>query len=858
MRQTLARVAALALLAVALLARADVELSGFFHTGDEDNKTEFTPLDPVECNKYRSNPSTFDLTEAATITGVTLHNAIDLQNAVITVDIDGVQRSAVSCTACDLCEGTTSCGDVTIDLLPDVSLSAGVHTLAVIDPSGSSSNCLSSNDFGWSKMTLLSTATSTSVMLNQRRHIGDSIDSDDDYDTNDNANPFYPDSIDAAAVTQAFTLSTARRLTEVSLYKLRDLDVNDAGIEVDGTFLGNLADTDDPYEDNPTTVSTGFLLASGTHTVTVQTGNLAVTSLDDFSWDDIILRFAATTAAGTAGFFNAVDVGGNVLTGAIQTKIAGGAFTLDLYALDGFGAGQNTTYAGAATVEVLNASNSSGTTDAYGCNSSWSSAQSLGSVIFVGGKAQVSGTFLNAGLQEARIRVTDSATSASGCSIDNFAIRPASLSVAPSHATESTAGTTTALTNAATSGLPRHRAGAPFTIVATGVTAGGTAVSSYDGSPTAATPVVLAPATVAGSLTLGSWGAASGGARRTDTVTYSEVGAVTIALEDTSWANVDADDSAAAQRTVTGSVSTGRFVPDHFKVTDGTLSPACAADGFSYLGSALTWATAAVTLTAENALATPTTTQNYAGALETLPDTLAQPTYAAYDDPALAGTPTLNTTGIAVPTIGAASAGVATLTLPSLAFTRSLVAAFSAEIAVTLPTFADGDDIAPSESPIVIGSATAGGGIAFTGGAKSQRFGRLYFEPRYGSERLPMDVPLRAEYFDGVSFMPNTADAFCTTLTTGNVTLAALGGQTHVVNANGNGRWTVTLSAPNVSGQAGLSIDVAAPGATVPYPLLSADADGNGTYAEDPATTVTFGLHTQDDKRIYQREVVGN
>ena len=124
---------------------------------------------------------------------------------------------------------------------------------------------------------------------------------------------------------------------------------------------------------------------------------------------------------------------------------------------------------------------------------------------------------------------------------------------------------------------------------------------------------------------------------------------------------------------------------------------------------------------------------------------------------------------------------------------------------------------------------------------------------------MPLDVPLRAEYFDGVTFVPNLADS-CTVLAASDITLVpAVAGQSKVLTAHGGGRWTVQLGAPLDDGQATLSIDLASPpvSPTVPYPLLTADTDANGTYAEDPTATVTFGLHTQDDKRIYSREVIG-
>jgi hypothetical protein len=857
-----ARVAALLLLLVAApAARADVVLTGNHHTGDCDDAggscTGFTPLDPVSRNQMFNYPVNFTLTTTTTIDKVRLDGAVDLDGKFqVYIVARGTSPGSTSSHF-----GTLS--GSTFDLSPDLVLGPGEY---VILPDGGCSESNAGtffyscpggkiNDFGYSSITLESAQSGTAVMLNQRRHLGDNNDGDDDYDFSGTVSTsngeFYPDAFEGATLDMSFSLGSNLRLTQLKFYRLRDVNTESPNnatapkVLVNGSQVGELTADGDPFT---LTLANSLLLTSGTHTLRVESGMLS-SQRDDFSWDDIVLIFASTTTSGTPGFFNAVDVGGAVLSGPITTKVAGGAFTLDLYALNGFGTGQDTSYAATATVEVLNAADNSGTVDVYGCRGSWTVAQSLGTVTFAGGTAQVSGTFLDAGLKEARIKVTDSTTGAAGCSIDNFAIRPASFNVAPSQGTETTAGTVTALTNAGTAGLPRHKAGQPFTIVATARSANGVAVSAYDGTPDA-TAVALAPATTSGTVTIGSWGAASNGVRQTDTARYSEAGPVTITLKDSNWASVDADDTAASQREFSGTVDAGRFIPDHFRVTEGSLAPACAAGGFSYLGDTLTWATPAVTLTAESA--SNTTTLNYEGALAKLPATLGAPAYAS-----LAGT--LDTAGLADPAVGTATAGVASITLPALSFVRALAGAFDAEIRVDLPAFTDDDDVAPAESPIVLGALTAGGGVAFSGGAKSQRFGRLYFVPAYGSERLPMAVTLRAEYFDGIVFLHNAADA-CTTLATGDVTLAGIGGQTHAVTAAGNGLWTVTLTAPNATGQASLSVDLASPPVTpaVAWPLLQADADGDGTYAEDPAGTATFGLYAQDQRWIYQREVVGN
>jgi hypothetical protein len=650
-------------------------------------------------------------------------------------------------------------------------------------------------------------------------------------------------------------------------------------VKIDGASIGAIPKTStsaplNPYEANPTTVSTSLLLAAGTHTVSIDAGNLGAGSIDDFSWDDLVLRFTGTAASGAPGFFNAVDVNDDVLLGQIETKIAGDAFTLDLYALTGLGTGQLTTHAGAATVELLNAASNSGVTDIYGCNADWSVVESLGTVNFTGGFTQVSGTFPTYGLKEARIKVTDSGTGAAGCSLDAFAIRPATLEVVASQLDEDSPGTASTLANAGSSGLPRHRAGTPFTITVTGKASGGATATNYDGTPMDWTETAIAPATIAGDLSISAWNNASGGSRSTDTAVYDEVGAVALAFTDTTWASVDADDTLPANRYIIGTANVGRFIPDHFLLTEGALTPACAAGAgdFSYLGSTLQWATA-TTLTARtyDNPSTPadesTTTLNYAGDdLSKLPGTLGQPAYAVYDDPAIAGTPTLSIAGLSAPTIGTAAAGVATVTLPALLFERALIGAFQAEIQVTLPAFTDSDGIAPDT--YTLGAASAGDGIAFagTGSPKLQRFGRLYFEPRYGSDRLPMDVPLRAEYFDGVSFAHNADDA-CTALSAADVTLgqiladgtyssAALGGQTHSVNGAGNGRWTVTLTAPLQSGRAHLEIPDSSNPSYV-HALLLDDADTDG-FDDNPQRVVYFGLHDQDEQWIYQRDATAD
>ena len=875
--------AALAL-AAAGTVRADVVLTGNHHTGDCDDAglgcVGFTPLDPVSRNQMFNYPVNFTLTTTTTIDKVQLEGAVDLDGRFQAyVELRGTNLGSASSRS-----GTQS--GSTFDFMPDLVLPPGEY---VILPDGGCSessggtffyNCPGGkvNDFGYSAVTLVSAQSGTTMMLNQRRHLGDNTDpsGDDDYDfsgtVSSSSNEFYPDAPDGTTIDISFTLDADLRLTQAKFYRLRDINnesptnATNPKVLVNGTLIGELTTEGDPF---PLTLANSLLLLAGSHTLRVESGSFSG-QRDDFSWDDIVLVFADVSASGTPGRFNAVDTGAGAVAGSITTKVAGGVFTLDLYALNGFGTGQDSSHAGLATVHLLDASDSSGTVDVYGCNSQWSEVQSLGTATFAAGYAALAGTFPNAGLKEARIRVTDSATGAQGCSIDNFAIRPANFLVEPSHDSEETAGLTAALTNTGDSGLPRHKAGRPFTIVATARSASGATVTNYDGTPVV-TPTAIAPATTHGALTV-AWSTVSPGVLRTDSASYSDVGPVTIRLEDATWAGVDSDDTLPGTSTFSGEVGAGRFIPDHFKVTPGELAPACAAgdDDFSYLGDTLNWASAAVTLTAVAYDSTPAddsdnpTALNYEGTLAKLPATVDAPAYAVYDDPAIAGIPALDTTGLADPVaVGAAAGGSATIGLPALSFVRALVGAFDAEIGIEFPAFADSDGVAPTGGQVVLGTDTAGGGVAFTDGAKSQRFGRLYFVPAYGSELRPLVVTLRAEYFDGVTFRHNADDA-CTVLGQSNIKLTAIDGtddgttQSHLLNSAGNGLWTVEVSAPNPTdqGTATLAMDPASPPAG--YAQLLADTDNDGTYAEDPTGIATFGLYAQQERWIHQREVVGD
>lgn len=876
------RCALLLLVLAALPAAADIALPGAQHIGNDDTKGDasalFVPTDPVGRPDELAFPSRFHLSQGATITAVRLTGAIGLDGDV-DVWIDGVNRTVASvCVACSTCTGRSPvCGDFDIALDAPLTLGAGVHTIALDGKTNG-------NDIGFSGLVLVSAQASTSRMFNRRRNIGDDNDGNDEYDIDDTDSPWYPDDNEGAFLELPFTLDANRRLVEIRFYRLRDVDTGNGQVLVDGLLVGNLPNTGDPLETAegvPASFATNLLLLSGAHTLRVNAGTIGAGDLDTISWDDIILIFSEVTTPGTPGFFNAVDPPLDAVSGWITTKVAGGALELDLYALNGFGAGVNTGYNGTANVFLLNAGNNSGVQDLYGCRTSWEPpAQALGAVTFTAGKATLTGgTLLDAGLREARIRLTDTATGASGCSIDNFAVRPATFgAIVVSHDSETLPGTTQVLDNTGNmADPPRHKAGRPFTIRAEARAAGGATATGYSGTPdeTLAT-VPIAPATVAGQVTAATsdW-TNTAGVLRTDNARYSEAGPFTLQLTDDRFADVDLDDTpGAARRIGPGTQDVGRFIPDHFTLTPAGAAPAFVAPcaTYTYAGQpfAISPAPFAANITAVTALGTATRNYTNAG-LYKLPSGPGA-SLPATSYPALTGA-----VGAVAPptpdnTLTNQGAGVTRWDLvpTQFQFTRGVpVAPFDAEVAIEPGALGELDGIDFAPSPGRFGAPAAGGGIAFLGGGanpKEVRFGRLVIDNAHGSERLPLDVPLRTEYWadvlGGAGFVLNLADD-CTQLPQAEIVLtgdladgAPNPDDTSVVGyvqAFTDGRNVLRLAAPNDSGQAVVQPDLT--GALLPW--LKLDVDGDASYDDDPLGVATFGIARDQDRRIYQREVIG-
>jgi hypothetical protein len=616
--------------------------------------------------------------------------------------------------------------------------------------------------------------------------------------------------------------------------------------------------------------------ASGTKSATsstTATGNAHILALRRVLGN--FNAFETSTAAGATG-------------GVIKTKIAGGTVTLATISKNAASNAVATTFVGTAKVEVLNASDNSGALDAVtGCRSTWTLIQALSpDTTFAAadnGRKNISFSVPNS-YPEMRLRMTSPPAGGPdviiGCSSDAFAIRPSSITVSAIDATWATAGNTRTLNNTAASGGTVHKAGSPFRITAAAqpVTA-----TLYAGTPTVKTATCLLLGTMTGcangtfTLPGGAWSGA--GTRTNDSATHSEVGALTLELEDQNFAIVDAADSTTAERFIPqtgGTTQVGRFVPDRFVVAPAntpkfrTFGAACASRSFTYVGQSFdyapTWTPVAL-VTAQNAAGG--TTANYRESLWKI--TTVTQAYSNAVGPTLDASQATN-----APTVTPANNGTGTVTVSTLdriAHTRpaSPMAPFNANISLTITVRDDSE----TDGQITTLTATPFSSIGFDSGS-AFRFGRLALRHANGSQLVRLPVPLETQYWNGTVFVTNDADN-CTTLATNNAAmsnftgnLAACETANTAVSAFNRGRSILTLAAPGSgnTGSVDLAVNLSAAisgttctsvgGGTVPAAGANrAYLQGNwtgGAYNVNPSARATFGVYKGSDEVIFIRE----
>ena len=303
----------------------------------------------------------------------------------------------------------------------------------------------------------------------------------------------------------------------------------------------------------------------------------------------------------------------------------------------------------------------------------------------------------------------------------------------------------------------------------------------------------------------------------------------------------------------------GRFVPDHFTVSileQGVLEDACS--GFTYSGQPFSYVAGLFpemliaargqggnqTLNYRDdfvKLTNPATQISMLPAIEDVQvGALGDPLQVIWtpDNPSL----TANNDGTLNFVLGADQ-------FVYIKEENALIDKFVSTIRLSVSQISDSDGIIASNMP-----------TDFLPVGTEIRYGRMLLDNAYGPETLPLTVPIRTEYFDGVTFVPNDQDN-CTPI---DVVYALLRdfsgnleeGDTLVNGAGGlvNGFSSdISLSAPGEGNDGGLYLEYDLSAAGLSW--LEFDWSGDGTQP-NPAAKATFGIFKGNPRLIYMRESV--
>ena len=389
--------------------------------------------------------------------------------------------------------------------------------------------------------------------------------------------------------------------------------------------------------------------------------------------------------------------------------------------------------------------------------------------------------------------------------------------------------------------------------------------------------------TLGGATTFSAFSAGA----RTQTVNWSEVGFIDLHALAANYLGAGQDVSNSSA----GLTGVGRFIPDHFALSGGTLTnraaAACApASSFSYLGEGVRLQ---YVLAAQNAANAPTQNYSTASGYAKLTGVPAGMGFGAVD-----GSTNL-TSRLDLANSGALSwsAGAASVDY-TLAVNRASPdnpdGPFAAAKIGIAPQDADGVGLAASAFDMDV-DGVGGNDHEQVGAGTQLRFGRLRMQNALGPIASPLPVPLTAEYWNGSAFATNALDS-CTRIPRSAIVLDSYEGalapgggncKTYVQQnpvAFSAGVGTLTLAAPTAGAggsvrltpnlgtaasgnycQNAASGETPASAAALPYLLgrwndtLDPDAIPATMYDDNPSARAAFGLYgSQPDNLIFQRE----
>lgn len=554
----------------------------------------------------------------------------------------------------------------------------------------------------------------------------------------------------------------------------------------------------------------------------------------------------------------------SALRNPLYTKAMGANFDLDVVALLTSGAqssGYNSTTG--LTVQLVDAS--SGT-----CGATVVASKTVSFAASDGGRKKV--TFTPAEVSRPhpnlRCKVTDTGLVKTGCSSDNFAIRPSLLAVTSVSPLQSSPSNTSA---------PVRRAGVDnFSVTVS------TNELTYTGTPKVDSGKLDNHASVTSVGQVGgSFAAAILGISTGTTFTYSEVGHFRFKVEgvyDDTYAAVDIANGDCDNSFENAGVGTpkrfgckfgnttvsdyiGRFIPDHFKVTAGsTYTDGCGT--FTYYEQDPGLITPFV-LEAKNAA--DVTTQYYTGTYA--PFDLSN--WANYFFELKSATTNLSmTNGATLVASSQSPSGSWGLGVANVRAAHKITRPSSAAAPETIKISAQprGDDggvtVNSTRADVFSPSVTKSTYPGF-------RFGRLAVTPAHGSELLPLTVPVEAQYWNGAGYVRNIDDS-CTAIPISSIAMKNYKGnlnacetQLSLGSAMNKGLLNLRLSAPGLTGNTpntgsvDLEVNLSTASAgEMACTSASQSAATSGSISwfgnTDPVGRATFGIYKAPI--IYMRE----
>ncbi|MCK9381247.1 MAG: hypothetical protein M0P95_09290 [Sulfuritalea sp.] len=402
-------------------------------------------------------------------------------------------------------------------------------------------------------------------------------------------------------------------------------------------------------------------------------------------------------------------------------------------------------------------------------------------VTFPGGSpsSNVSYTFNYADVGSVELWMRNNATPTETGNSGAFVVKPGGFALS---AIQQTAAPNLANPAAAGAGGAKFvKAGEAFSVTVTATTVDGVTAAPNYGKETVPESVMLtvtlvAPAGGASPALQNAtgFGVFTSGIATGTSFAWDEVGIITLTPS-----VGDGDYLGAGDATGAVSVNVGRFYPYQFNLTGPSLTPGTCT--FNYLDQPFG---AALILTAKNAGGSTTTNYTTASSFAKLDPT----------NTALWPSTTLGATGFALGARNGTSDLSVRLSLdgtPTGAWTSGEVTV-SAQIKLARPTTTIPDATWGAYENLDIGVAPQDGdGVTLPAaaldmdangdssnerkalGQTKARFGRLRLLNAYGSELLPIRVPVRAEYYNGTNWTLNTTDS-CTVLTPGALAIGSV------------------------------------------------------------------------------------